>query len=82
MINLLPNGCLLSYTGLAALPPVSVPLEDAGYGGSGGGSPGDRLSGNPSDITYKRIGPQTDICVPYLSLFHFVALCNTFLEMQ
>jgi len=26
--------------GLAALPPVSVPLEDAGYGGSGGGSPG------------------------------------------
>ena len=42
MINLLPNGCLLSYTGLAALPPVSVPLEDAGYGGSGGGSPGER----------------------------------------
>ena len=44
MINLLSNanGCLLSYKGLAALPPVSVPLEDAGYGGSGGGSPGER----------------------------------------
>ena len=42
MINLLSNGCLLSNKGLAALPPVSVPLEDAGYGGSGGGSPGER----------------------------------------
>ena len=42
MINLLPNGCLLSNKGLTALPPVSVPLEDAGYGGSGGGSPGER----------------------------------------
>ena len=32
----------MSKKGLAALPPVSVPLEDAGYGGSGGGSPGER----------------------------------------
>ena len=43
MINLLPNGCLLSNKGLTTLPPVSVPLEDAGYCGSGGGSPGERL---------------------------------------